>query len=945
MANKTPQSVIFLMLTLCFAVFYSNGQSSTATYNAGNIPTPITNYSAACNGPTTPLVVTIPAGASVTGIDISYDFTATGGAWMSEQRSRIHCQETGNTEITYNGTGGSSGGTESYNRTGVTIANGISATGTLTFEMQAWRTWGGTACDQVYNYINNNTWTITVYYFIPGPMLYSSSTTTQNNTSSIQNCDGNAEIIGVEVVTTGSSPTIDLTAMTIGTTGTTNLAEVNAVNVYYTGSSPIFATTNLLGTAAPGASVNITGAQTLLMGTNYFWVEYQLNPILTNGNSFDATCTQITVGGTNYTPALTSPAGNRTVGACNPGPGGISTGFQTWFDANTGTIGAPVTTWSNIGPNANVPQIDSPNGAPLLSTMERANFNNIVDLQGGYNGTFHYEVSDRTQVIAGNEVTMFCAYQGTGAPDLIFNYHGSVLGGGPGSGNQWHAWGFRHAGIGGLYGAGVGLNYNAGMITNMSSNAGFVGLSGSNGSNAMTSTNGVVETMGNCGTWYSGAGNFELSVGYWPGFGTGRDVMEALLWDYELSAVEQSRVEAYLAIKYGITLGTNGTSMDYLSPFNGAVVWDVSANTGFNYDIAGVMRADASRLDQRKSHSTNGPGVDVFNDIVTIANGTNFSNPSIISNDGDALIWGHDNGPLINTGVVVNYPTDNGEVIQGIFTREWKAQETGTTSTMTIEFDLSSVVGVGGVLGSNDLQHIRLLVDEDGNYAVGATSIAPTSYNNATGIIYFQHDFISGTGNPMDQFRGYFFTLGTTNMLTSPLPVVLGHFNVDNAGCETNISWSTLSEQHCDYFIIDRSYDMEEWEEVTRVSGANNSSQELNYSVVDRAFNRNGAIYYRLTQVDTDGTATVMGTKGIQAACENNAQPIIYPNPSTGQLNVFTTVSGTVTLFDAQGRKITTEILNEGENVLSLDHLASGTYTASILLDNSKFFRDQWVKM
>ena len=86
---------------------------------------------------------------------------------------------------------------------------------------------------------------------------------------------------------------------------------------------------------------------------------------------------------------------------------------------------------------------------------------------------------------------------------------------------------------------------------------------------------------------------------------------------------------------------------------------------------------------------------------------------------------------------MVNYPTDNGEVIQGIFTREWKSQEANSLGTVTIEFDLSSVVGVGGILGSNDLQYVRLLVDEDGNYAVGATSIAPTAYNNATGIIYF----------------------------------------------------------------------------------------------------------------------------------------------------------------------------------------------------------------
>lgn len=108
---------------------------------------------------------------------------------------------------------------------------------------------------------------------------------------------------------------------------------------------------------------------------------------------------------------------------------------------------------------------------------------------------------------------------------------------------------------------------------------------------------------------------------------------------------------------------------------------------------------------------------------------------------------------------------------------------------------------------------------------------------------------------------------------------------------------------------------------------------------------RNGTIYYRLTQVDTDGTATVLGSKGIQATCEDNIQPVVYPNPSTGQLNVYSPISGSVTLFDAQGRILKTITLKEGENVLSFDYLASGTYKASIQLDNGKFYREQWVKM
>lgn len=938
--------MLFLLFGFYFVVSHSFGQSVTATYNAGNIATSLTNYSPTCNGPTTALTVNIPAGASVTGIDISYNFTATGGAWMSEQRSRIHCQETGNTETTVNGSGGSSGGTESYSRAGVNIANGVSATGTLTFEMQAWRSWGGSVCDQSYQYINNNSWSIRVHYFIPGVMTYTSSTVTQANTQTIQSCEGSAAILGVRLETTGSISPINFTGITVGTAGTTNLSEIGAINVYYTGASPNFATTNLYGTSAPSTLANITGNQSLQAGTNYFWIEYQLIPTLTVGNAFDAACTQINIGGTNHTPTSSSPAGNRTVIACNPSPGGIATNLQAWFDANTGTTGTPVTTWDNLGPNANITQLTSPNGGNLVSDDLKANYNNIVHTTGGYNGTFHSEVSDRTQLIAGNGVTMYAAYQVSSAPDLMFEFHGSVQTNvSSNSANQWLSWGFRHGGLGSIFSNGASYLYDNTTMAQMSQNSNYAGLFGTGNASGGNTMNGSDMNYANIGAFHSGGNFMELSIGYWPGYGMSRGVMEAILWDSELTEVERARVETYLAIKYGVTHGMNGISMDYISPFDGSVIWDVSANPGFNYDIAGIMRADISGLDQRKSHSTNGAAIGTYNDIVTIANGTNYSTPVSIANDGQALVWGHDNGALINTGIAVNYPTDNGELIQAIFTREWKSQETGSLGTVTIEFDLSAVVGVGGILGANDLQHVRLLIDEDGNYATGATSIAPIAYNNATGRISFEHDFILGTGNQMDVQRGFFFTLGTTDLITSPLPVELIYFDADNSGCETVVTWSTASEQHCDYYQVERSYDMEMWEHVAIVSGSDNSTTQLDYEIVDREFNQNGAIYYRLTQYDTDGTKTMLGAKGIQAACGENEAPVVYPNPSNSNLNVYTPSAGILTILDAQGRVVRVKELLEGENLIVVNDIAAGTYTASVQLNNGKFYREQWVKM
>ena len=156
---------------------------------------------------------------------------------------------------------------------------------------------------------------------VPTAMSYVSSTTTQANTSNIEKCSlDNREIIGVQVVTTGTLTPIDLTSLRIRTNGSTNpLADISNIDVYYTGTSSTFATTTFFGNAAPaavGTNININGTQTLVTGINYFWVVYDLNAGATSGNVLDALCNRIVVNATNQIPTVTTPAGNRTIADC-----------------------------------------------------------------------------------------------------------------------------------------------------------------------------------------------------------------------------------------------------------------------------------------------------------------------------------------------------------------------------------------------------------------------------------------------------------------------------------------------------------------------------------------------------------------------------------------------------------------------------------------------------
>ncbi len=140
--------------------------SITKVYSLGDIST---DYGQPWVGPSSCpgiLSVTIPNGYAISGVDVSYTMTTANYGWLPEQRSRIYSPTTGTGEEDYSEGSGSTGGTYSYERTGLTFANG--ASGTVVFHMDAGRTWGNMSpnrgCNTHYNKVDNNTWELIVHY-------------------------------------------------------------------------------------------------------------------------------------------------------------------------------------------------------------------------------------------------------------------------------------------------------------------------------------------------------------------------------------------------------------------------------------------------------------------------------------------------------------------------------------------------------------------------------------------------------------------------------------------------------------------------------------------------------------------------------------------------------------------------------------------------------------
>ncbi|MCK4344529.1 MAG: hypothetical protein KAX05_04525, partial [Bacteroidales bacterium] len=150
-------------------------------------------------------------------------------------------------------------------------------------------------------------------------MSYVSSTTIQQNTSDIGFGFVDIEIIGIEIVTQGVLNPISVSSFNFNTTGTTNVSDITNARVYYTGTSASFSTGTQYGSdvASPSGAFTVSATQQLSMGTNYFWLAYDIDANANIGNAVDAECTQVTVDGINRTPSVTAPTGNRIIGKIN----------------------------------------------------------------------------------------------------------------------------------------------------------------------------------------------------------------------------------------------------------------------------------------------------------------------------------------------------------------------------------------------------------------------------------------------------------------------------------------------------------------------------------------------------------------------------------------------------------------------------------------------------
>lgn len=164
----------------------------------------------------------------------------------------------------------------------------------------------------------------------------------------------------------------------------------------------------------------------------------------------------------------------------------------------------------------------------------------------------------------------------------------------------------------------------------------------------------------------------------------------------------------------------------------------------------------------------------------------------------------------------------------------------------------------------------------------------------------------------------------------STLGVNLSDFNVSCNDNNQTIYWKTLKEINSSHFLVERSRDGVNWQEIERIEGAGNSNQIREYNVVDN-YHSLSDVYYRLIQVDYDGVRTIYGP--LVSTCTSAASMIAYPNPANDkfiiEIKSDVDYSGSILVSDINGKIIyeTDCTIKKG---ISTSYVDCSTYDAGV---------------
>ncbi|MGI4741375.1 MAG: DUF6923 family protein [Janthinobacterium lividum] len=177
-----------------------------------------------------------------------------------------------------------------------------------------------------------------------------------------------------------------------------------------------------------------------------------------------------------------------------------------------------------------------------------------------------------------------------------------------------------------------------------------------------------------------------------------------------------------------------------------------------------------------------------------------------------------------------------------------------------------------------------------------------------------------------------------------PLPVTLTSFTATAAASRSvQLNWTTASERNNDFFEVQHSLDGQTFAAVGRVAGQQTKLRASAYSFVHATPGASAKHYYRLRQVDLDGTSTFSPVQAVSLTAPTQWQLSAAPNPTTAddlrvQVQAAAAATAVLEVRGLLGQCLLKQAvtLQPGPNQLALStQLPPGIYWVSLAGENA----------
>jgi hypothetical protein len=279
----------------------------------------------------------------------------------------------------------------------------------------------------------------------------------------------------------------------------------------------------------------------------------------------------------------------------------------------------------------------------------------------------------------------------------------------------------------------------------------------------------------------------------------------------------------------------------------------------------------------------------------------------------------------------------------GFASNGWNANDYIQFQTSTVGFIGPFSFGFDYRMSNIDLGNFDVRVSIDGNSfntignlnatspSTNCSNFGPlplgTAYNNQPNLyirLYKLNNAVTG----LNRLR-----LDNVTLQATALPVELTFFQTEVADNQkVNIKWETATEINSSHFILERSRDAVNYKSIAQIEAAGASNAKKLYSFTDESA-LFGTNYYRLSQIDRDGTQQVFRPQAV--IIDDTYLPFgVFPNPLTGEnfkVKVEDSDEAVLKLTDFAGKVIGMNVNKLTQTVLEINPTESMTFGTYIL--------------